>query len=133
MTLEELNRHRLLVEDLISAQELYAALKASIIKASCYEGMSRSTPTVNDRTQSLVVKCSELEEEIKTLKEAVKKSETGIKQFIATIPDRRTAMLFNLRFIDGYEWKRVAEIIGGKNTENAVKSTVYRFFRSQAL
>ena len=131
MTLDELNSHRLKVWDLINARELLEELKASALHASSFDGMPRAPSTISDRTQNLAVRCAELEDEIESLQEAVKASEGSIQTFIDTIPDRRTALVFSLRFIDGYEWQHVAEVIGGKNPEAAVKSQCYRYLRGQ--
>lgn len=130
MTLDELNLHRLMVGDLINARELLEAVKASALPASSFDGMPRSPYTIRDRTQRLAVRRAELESEIDGLQKAVKASECRIQAFIDTIPDRRTAFVFSLRFVDGYSWEQVAEIIGGKNSTEGVKSLCYRYLRS---
>lgn len=132
MTLEELNLHRLMVGDLINARELLEAVKASALHASSFDGMPRSPYTIRDRTQSLAVRRAELESEIDGLQKAVKASEGRVQAFIDTIPDRRTAFVFSLRFVDGYSWEQVAEIIGGRNTTEGVKSMCYRYLRGQS-
>ncbi len=132
MTLEELNEHLSLVRELIEARELLEALKTSPLHASCFDGVIRSPYTISDRTQSLAIRCAELENDIDGLQKAVEASESRIRLFISMIPDRRTAHVFSLRFIDGYEWQQVAEIIGGKNTESAVKSQCYRYLQGQS-
>ena len=86
-----------------------------------------------DRTAALAVKIVEQEKTVALYERQVKESEETVKAWIDTISDNRTNVILYLRFVCGYEWQAVAEIIGGKNTEAAVKSFVYRFFRSQAL
>ena len=132
MTLDELNSHRLKVWELINARELLEELKTSALHTSRLDGMPRASSTISDRTQNLAVRCAELEDEIDRLQKAVKASKGSIQAFIDTIPDRRTALVFSLRFVDGYEWQQVAEIIGGRNTTEGVKSMCYRFLRGQS-
>ena len=131
MTLEELNCHRLMVNDLEAAEELLAQVKASALHSSNFEEPTCSPYTIRNRTQRIVVRCAELESEIDGLQKAVKASAIRVQEFIDTIPDRRTAFVFGLRFLDGYSWERVAEIIGGKNSTEGVKSACYRHLRSQ--
>ena len=133
MTLEELNAHRSLVEDLNEARDLLEALRSSALRASYYDGMPRAAATIKDRTESLAIRCAKLESQIESLQKAVRESEGQVNAFISMIPDRRTALVFQLRFVDGYEWQGVAAMIGGKNTESGVKSLCYRYLRSQAL
>ena len=132
MTLEELNCHRLMVNDLEAAEELLAHVKASALHSSNFEEPTCSPYTIRNRTQRIVVRCAELESEIAGQQKAVKASEGRIQAFIDTIQDRRTAFIFGLRFLDGYEWPRVAEIVGGKNSTEGVKSLVYRYIREQS-
>ena len=88
---------------------------------------------LGDRTAALAVKIAEQEEVVALYERIVRDSEKEVKAWIDTISDNRTNVILYLRFICGYEWQQVADLIGGKNTEAAVKSLVYRFFRSQAL
>ena len=60
------------------------------------------------------------------------KDEIEIKAFIDTISDNRTNLIFYLRFICGYDWHDVAKVIGGRNTEDAVKSVCYRYLRQNS-
>ena len=97
-------------------------MKASALHSSNFEEPTCSPYTIRNRTQRIAIRLSELEDEINVLQKAVKASEGRIQAFIDTIPDRRTAFVFGLRFLDGYEWPRVAEIVGGKNSTEGVKS-----------
>jgi len=47
--------------------------------------------------------------------------------YIGTIEDSQTRMIFRLRYIHGMAWKEVAAAVGGRNTENSVKSVCYRY------
>ena len=63
---------------------------------------------------------SELETELlETLNE--------VEEFIASISDSHIRRIVNLRVIDGLSWNKVADHIGGGNTEGSVKMAFQRF------
>ena len=132
MTLDELNAHLYLIQKLKTAREMLQSMRDSVLRASNYDGMPHARGA-GDPVAALAIKCAEQEGVVSFYEAMVKESEAEVKTWIATIRDNRTNLIFYLRFICGYEWQEVAEVVGGKNTEAAVKSLVYRFFRSQAL
>lgn len=50
-----------------------------------------------------------------------------VEEFIASIDDSRMRRIINLRFIDGLSWNKVADHIGGGNTEGSIKMAFQRF------
>ena len=50
-----------------------------------------------------------------------------IEEFIAGLKDSRMRRIINLRFIQNLSWNKVADKIGGGNTEDSVKKMFYRF------
>lgn len=50
-----------------------------------------------------------------------------VMDFIESINDSRMRMIVTYRFIENYTWEKVAESMGGGNTENGVKSAFHRF------
>ena len=130
MTLDELNAHLYLIQKLNTARELLQSMRDSVLRASSYDGMPHA-PGAGDKVGALAIKCAEQEKIVEYYKRLVKQSEKEIKEWIDTIQDNRTNLIFYLRFICGYEWLEVADMTG--STENAVKSLAYRYFRSQAL
>ena len=50
-----------------------------------------------------------------------------IEKFISEINDSQVRRIINLRIINRLTWGRVAEKIGGGNTEDSVKKIFYRF------
>ena len=54
-----------------------------------------------------------------------------VEQFIAGIKDSRMRRIINLRFIQNLSWNKVADRIGGNNTEDSVKKMFYRFIESK--
>lgn len=50
-----------------------------------------------------------------------------VEEFIASVDDSRMRRIIMLRFIDNLSWNKVANHIGGGNTEDSVKKSFYRF------
>ena len=132
MTLDEMNAHLVKLQELITARELLATMQTATLCASRLDAAPRA-PGVGDRTAALAVKISQQKDIVASLERTVDASGVAVKEFIDSVTDNRLNVILYPRFVCGYEWQAVAEIIGGKNTEAAVKSLVYRFFRSQAL
>ena len=129
MTLDELNDHLYLVQQLNTAREMLQSMRDSVLRASTYDGMPHAAG-VSDRVGALAVKLAEQETLVEQYARSVELSAKAVKSFIDSIDDNRTNLIFYLRFICGYEWQTVAEVIGGRNTENAVKSQCYRYLQS---
>lgn len=133
MTLDELNDHLYLVQQLNTARDMLQSMQDSVLRASSLDGMPHGSG-VGDKVGALAVKCAEQREIVSMYEKMVLQSEASVKAWISSITDNRTNLIFYLRFICGYEWSAVAEVIGGKNTENAVKSLCYRYLQqSNAL
>ena len=132
MTLEDMNAHLVMLQELITARELLETLQVATLSASRLDATPHA-PGVGDRTAALAVKISQQRDIVARLERMVDASGAAVKAFIDTVTDNRLNVILYLRFICGYEWQTVAEIIGGRNTENSVKSLAYRFFHSKAL
>ena len=50
-----------------------------------------------------------------------------VEEFITSIEDSRMRRIVTLRFVDNLSWGKVADRIGGGNTEDSVKKSFYRF------
>ena len=50
-----------------------------------------------------------------------------VEEFIASISDSHIRRIVNLRVVDGLSWNKVADRIGGGNTEGSVKMAFQRF------
>ena len=129
MTLDELNDHLYLVQQLNTAREMLQSMRDSVLRASSYDGMPHA-PGAGDKVGALAVKLAELEEVVHSYERQKAVSEKAVKAFIDSITDNRTNLIFYLRFICGYDWQGVAEVIGGRNTVDAVKSQCYRYLQS---
>lgn len=53
-----------------------------------------------------------------------------VEEFITSVDDSRMRRIITLRFIDNLSWNKVADRIGGGNTEDSVKKAFYRFMEN---
>lgn len=53
-----------------------------------------------------------------------------VEEFIASVKDSRMRRIINLRFIENLSWNKVADRIGGGNTEDSIKKAFYRFMEN---
>ncbi len=129
MTLRELTEHWRLLQKLHESRETLRSLQESIAPAGqVLTGMPHA-PGVKDKVGDLAIEILEMESDIAKLQQAVKAEEQRITEFISTIDDGCTKLIFRLRFVRGLTWKEVAGLMGGWNTEESVKSTCYRYMK----
>lgn len=50
-----------------------------------------------------------------------------VEEFIASVKDSHMRRIINLRFVENLSWNKVADRIGGGNTEDSIKKAFYRF------
>lgn len=53
-----------------------------------------------------------------------------VLDFIESIDDSHMRMIITYRIIENYSWEKVAEAMGGGNTENSVKQAFCRFINN---
>lgn len=126
MTLQRLNEHLNMLLQLQEAKESLGSMKAQILGAVNYDGMPHGHE-VSRNTENLSILLSAQISDVNRLEAMVEQSEIEVRQFVDSIEDNRTKLIFSLRFLCGMKWEAVAMMIGGGNTEKAVKSTCYRF------
>lgn len=133
MTLENLNQHLELVNELKKAKEMLQSLwNAAYPGGQVLTGMPHA-PGVKDKIGDLGIEIADLETEIEAIEIRVKKSELFVASYIDKIPDIQTRMVFRLRFCRGYQWKEVARMLGGGNSEDSVKKVCYRYLGFTAI
>jgi len=108
MTRQELNRHLKLLQQLEKERELLASLEAA----------------------GIADEAASIREDITNLDTEVRRSETAVMDWISTIEDIPTHMIFRLRFLRGLEWKTVAALIGDGNTKSSVEKRVARYLEA---
>ncbi len=131
MTLHELNMHLDMVAQLNAARASLANMQSKVLKAQQYDGMPHAR-NVSRGTESLAILLETQMDRVSRLERIVKRSEeSGIREWIENIPDNRTMVIFNLRFLCGFNWQTVAEYVGGHNTPEAVKAVCYRYLQAK--
>lgn len=50
-----------------------------------------------------------------------------VEEFIHSLEDSHLRRIINLRFVESLSWNKVADRMGGGNTEDSVKKAFYRF------
>lgn len=130
MTLQELSHHFKLRERLERDTELLQALQAAACPgAQVLTGMPHASG-VRDKVGDLAVEIADMKERIRYLENEIEVEEQEVTRFIAAIPDEQLRVIFRLRFLRGLTWGEVAAVVGGRNTEEAVKSSAYRYLNS---
>ena len=129
MTLAELNGHLDMLTQLQEAKESLSNMQARILGASQYDGMPHAHEAAR-RTENLSIILEGQLETVNRLERIVKKSEAPVREWIETIDDNRTKLIFSLRFLAGMKWECVAYYIGGRNTTESVKMACYRYLES---
>ena len=54
-----------------------------------------------------------------------------VEEFIASVDDSRMRRIINLRFIENLSWNKVADRIGGGNTEDSIRMAFNRFMEKE--
>lgn len=127
MTLQRLNEHFELRIRLAKAQEMLESLRAAACPGvAVLTGMPHA-PGVKDKVGDLAAEIADMDARIEYLEAEIKQDEREILEYIRAIDDDQLRLIFRLRFIRCLTWGEVASVIGGRNTEDAVKSACYRY------
>lgn len=130
LTLRELSQLYWLNREIAQDRERLAELRASVesVGAVDYDGMPRSSSPDN-RLELCIAEILDLESIIQAKVTQCLHERKRLERYIAEIPDSLTRQIFQLRFVDGLSWVRVAHSVGGGNTEGSVKMICYRYLK----
>lgn len=127
MTLQDLNKHLALRQNLTNAQDLYKQLEAKAAPCGMnMDGMPRSAG-ISDKVGELATQLADLSAQIALLEKQVDESSRQVVAFINSIGDEWTHAAFHLRFIGGFAWGEVADALGNYTSEASVKARCYRY------
>lgn len=126
MTLSRLNEHFALVEKYIETKKIAQRLRDSIgLKAQNISGMPHGSGA-GDVVGNTVVELVRMETLSKELEQKVLEAQKPIEEWIDTVDDIYVQTSLRLRFLHGMKWQEVADTIGGGNTAQSVRMSVYR-------
>ena len=127
MTLEELSKHFKLLERLDRDKEILENLRSAAVPgAQVLTGMPHA-PGMRDKVGDLAVEIADMEDQIDALEAEIAENGKAVAEWISTIENDQTRIIFRLRFLRCLTWKEVAAVVGGRNTEAGVKMTCYRY------
>lgn len=125
MTLADLNGHLDMVTQLKQARITLQNMQDQILGAQQYDGMPHGTGA-SRKVENLSILLQSQLDDVSRLERIVERSEKNIRKWINAIPDNRTKVVFNLRFLCGLKWEDIPDYIGMNSTE-AAKSVCYRY------
>lgn len=126
MTLTDLERYRQLKIRHEEAIQMIEELRGRANPGSpALDGMPHGSG-VSDKVGTLAIMIADLEAKLPSYERQILKEHDQVEEFIRSIEDDKTRMIFRLRFQAGKTWKEVADVMGRWQTENSVRSRVYR-------
>ena len=131
MTAQELNQIFAMRRNLETLESLMASLQSAADAPGVTElsDAPRSRKT-RDTVGNLISEIDDLSARAECLRGDIQGREASAAAFIQSIEDNQTRLIFQLRFMRGYTWKRIARTIGGHNTANSVKMRCARYLKS---
>lgn len=130
MTLNELSQlhylQREIAHDEARIQQIRTAASCTSVSM---DGLPRSPNIGSCKVSAAAESIADLEAMIKRRQELCILEEKRIRQYIDSIEDSRTRLIFVCRFCDLMSWNAVADVVGGNNTEDSVKKIVYRYLK----
>ena len=132
MTLTDLERYRQLKIRHEEAIQMIEELRSRAVPGSpALDGMPHGSG-VSDKVGTLAIMIADLEAKLPSYERQIKKEHDRVEEFIRGIEDDKARMIFRLRIQAGKTWKEVADVMGRWQTENSVRSRVYRFLNLDA-
>ena len=132
MTLQELSRGIALSGRIRRNKEILASLwDAAHPGAQALTGTPHA-PGISDRVGDLAVEIAAMEESTEALERELAAVLADVSDFIKGIKDEYLQLVFRLRFIRCLSWAEVAAVVGGRNSEESVKSACYRYLEKLA-
>lgn len=130
MTLQELSQYYKLRERLKRDEEILESLRAAACPgAQNLSGMPHA-PGVRDKVGDLAVEIADMTERIRYLKEEIGRGGSGCHGICGEHRERPDADDFPAPLPSVPDLGEVAAVIGGRNTEDGVKSACYRYLSS---
>jgi len=107
-------------------QRLDALRDAVSLKSPVLSDMPRA-PGVRDKIGDMVPEIVDQEAQLRESIDRYRATRDRLLRYIDSVPNVRIKLILTLRFIQQLPWMKVAERIGGKETEYSVKHACYRY------
>lgn len=131
MTLKELYQlhylGKLIERDQMEVDRLMERLTSKSPSLSGMPHASGAHDKIGENVPELVERKNQLQERIRKRTEARKR----IQEYIDAVPDLHVQLIMQLRFVDLMSWQEVADIAGGKNSEDSVRMLVKRYLEKE--
>lgn len=98
--------------------------------ASAVTGTSHAQ-MVTDKVGDYAVLIADLRAVIEEKQRRCIQEQKHLEQYIAGIRDSFTRQIFTYRFVRGFTWAKVAQLVGGGNTPDSVRMACRRYLRSE--
>lgn len=135
MTEKELNDYQLLAKKIVTLEDQLKTLKQNVkISSPKLTGLPHGS-NISDLTGNWAIEIADMEERLQYLRSISKETLQDVIEFIDSIDDETTRLVFRFRVIQGCTWSNVAELLGGYNTKGSVRkryfSLIQRRFHSE--
>ena len=126
MTLQELNDNIKLHERLDRAYDMAQSLREKAdLQAPVVDGLPHGTD-VSDKVGNIAIAIADLDERINDLEDQLYLADDKVRRFANSFEDERVQAAIQLRYISGFTWEIVAELLGSEYTDDALRRLVYR-------
>lgn len=132
MTLNELNKHIQLTEELARDTELLEGVRAKAysVASPSMSGMPH-TSGVSQKTEMFAVEIVDLEERIAFLKKQIVIQKQAVTAFCDTIEDIKIRTAFRFRWLYCMSWKEVADSMGPFYRGDSIKNLCYTYLKNE--
>lgn len=132
MTLEELNEYGILKAHIEQCREKILELNSRTIRSPIFDasGISNTPSSRNPTEEKYINAMAEKAKYERLIAEDTEKI-AKIENYISSIRDRRTRMIFEMHIYDNEKFWKIAMKFGGRNSEGSVKNMFYRYLKCQ--
>lgn len=131
MTLIFLNEHLKLIRELEQVEAMLSSLRAHAESTPQTLTGAPHGSGAHDKVGSLSAEIVDLDKRAGQLREKINRQQRSkVEPFVRSIRQDQTRLIFRLRFVRGLSWRKVAELVGGGNTKESVKSICYRYIKN---
>lgn len=131
MTLQELNNLRKYPLEIKQLKERIFQLQRQTESATQMLSDMPSAKGNGDKLADIIASYVDEQNKLQRLIAKRQREELNAMSYISDICDSQLRSIFLMRFLKGYSWTKIANEIGGGNTADSVKKSVYRYLSSK--